>query len=116
MKPQEPAAEMWAHHHARFLHIISSQISDLATAEDILHSAYIKALGHCRRSALPDLWLAAESNDCRRRDELQFRIRDLKFPAVAEYKAMSADKDRARAATQIIFLDTFLFALKFDGL
>ncbi len=30
--------------HTRFLHFISSRMSDTATAENILHSAYIKAL------------------------------------------------------------------------
>jgi RNA polymerase sigma factor (sigma-70 family) len=33
-------------HHARFLRFLSSRVSDSATAEDILHSAYLKALEH----------------------------------------------------------------------
>lgn len=44
--PQEPLAEILVQHHARFLRFISSRMSDPGASEDILHSAYIKALEH----------------------------------------------------------------------
>ena len=38
--------EVLVQHYARFLRFLRSQISDSATPEDILHSAYLKALEH----------------------------------------------------------------------
>jgi RNA polymerase sigma-70 factor (ECF subfamily) len=38
--------EVLVQHHARFLRFLSFRVADPATAEDILHSAYIKALEH----------------------------------------------------------------------
>jgi len=46
--PASPSSgvEALVQHHARFLRFLRSQSSDSATAEDILHSAYPKALEH----------------------------------------------------------------------
>ncbi|MDR5729818.1 MAG: sigma-70 family RNA polymerase sigma factor [Terriglobia bacterium] len=46
--PASPSSgvEALVQHHAKFLRFLRSQISDSATAEDILHSSYMKALEH----------------------------------------------------------------------
>ncbi|HEU5401429.1 MAG TPA: sigma-70 family RNA polymerase sigma factor [Terriglobales bacterium] len=46
LKPQSAKLEALVQHHASFLRFLLSRVSDSSIAEDILHSAYLKALEH----------------------------------------------------------------------
>jgi RNA polymerase sigma-70 factor (ECF subfamily) len=46
LKPQSAKLEVLVQHHARFLRFLLPRVNDASIAEDILHSAYLKALEH----------------------------------------------------------------------